>query len=109
MDSDELSDREKAAVLWAEHVTKNTARDDNGIYEKVRLEFNEQEMVDLTAIACFFNFFNRLTDSLKIPIEIQSDVDKIKSSVQLDPDKVKNYLEITLRDWPDEFPKPNPD
>ncbi len=109
MDSEELSAREKAAVLWAEHVTRNTARDENGVYEKVREQFGEQEVVDLTMIACFFNFFNRLTDSLKVPIEIQSEVDKIKSSVSLDPDKVKNYLEITLQDWPAEFPAPNPD
>ncbi len=109
MASDELSDREKAALLWAEHVTKNTAREENGVYEKVREQFSEKETVDLTLIACFFNFFNRLTDSLKIQIESKSEVEKIKSSVSLDPDNVKKYLEITLRDWPAEFPVPNPD
>jgi hypothetical protein len=95
--------------LWADHVTRNTAKEDNGVYEKVREHFTEQEMVDLTLIACFFNFFNRLTDSLQIPIEDQSDVDKIKRSVRLDPAKVKNYLETTIENWPESFPEPNPD
>jgi hypothetical protein len=95
--------------LWADHVTRNTAKEDNGVYEKVREHFTEQEMVDLTLIACFFNFFNRLTDSLQIPIEDQSDVDKIKRSVRLDPEKVKNYLETTIENWPESFPEPNPD
>lgn len=95
--------------MWADHVTRNTAKEDNGVYEKVREHFTEKEMVDLTLIACFFNFFNRLTDSLHIPIEDQSDVDKIKRSVRLDPEKVKNYLETTIENWPESFPEPNPD
>ena len=35
--------------------------------------------------------FNRVTDSLKMPIEIQSEVDKIKASVNLDPAKVADF------------------
>ncbi len=53
--------------------------------------------------------FNRLTDSLKMPVEIQSEVDKIKASVNLDPAKVKSYLETVTAQWPSSFPTPNPD
>jgi hypothetical protein len=95
--------------LWADHVTRNTAKQDNGIYEQVREHFTEQEMVDLTLISCFFNFFNRLTDSLQIPVEEQGEVDKIKRSVRLDPEKVKTYLSTTVENWPENFPEPNPD
>ena len=41
MDSSALSSREKAAVLWAEHVTRNTARERDDIFETVRKEFTE--------------------------------------------------------------------
>ena len=97
------------ALLWATHVTLNTAKEDNGVYERVKKEFDEQELVELTLICSFFNFFNRIMDSLKVPIEDQEEVDKIKSSVHLDPEKVKNYLVTTIKNWPINFPKPNPD
>ena len=109
MASPHLNAREKAAVLWAEHVTKNTARGRDDVFEIVRLQFNEAEIVDLTLICCFFNMFNRVTDSLKMPIEIQSEVDKIKASVNLDPAKVKTYLATVVATWPSSFPAPNPD
>ena len=104
-----LSPREKAAVLWAEHVTRNTARSRDDVFAEVKKQFNEAEIVDLTLVCCFFNMFNRLTDSLRMPIEVQADVDKIKSSVNLDPKKVKTYLQTVVATWPASFPQPKPD
>jgi len=95
--------------LWATHVTLNTAKEDNGIYEQVRKQFDEQEIVELTLICSFFNFFNRLMDSLKVPVEKKDEVDKIKNSVHLNPEKVKNYLATIVENWPARFPKPNSD
>ena len=63
MDSNLLSEREKAAVLWAEHVTKNTARSRDDVFERVRSIFDEQEIVELTMICGLFNFRNRYMDS----------------------------------------------
>jgi hypothetical protein len=48
-------------------------------------------------------------DSLRIPVEPQKEVDKIKSSVDLDPETVRNYLQLVLDKWPKEFPKVHPD
>ena len=109
MDSDELSAREKSAVLWAEHVTRNTARARDDVFEKVREHFSEEELIELTMMSAYFNFFNRITDSLKIPLEVQKEVDLIRRSVVLDPGKVKRYIESLVRDWPDEIPGPNRD
>ncbi|HIF60435.1 MAG TPA: hypothetical protein EYQ26_13230 [Rhodospirillales bacterium] len=95
--------------MWATHVTLNTAKEDNDIYEQVRKQFDEQEIVELTLICSFFNFFNRLMDSLKVPVEKKDEVDKIKNSVHLNPEKVKNYLATIVENWPARFPKPNPD
>ena len=109
MDSPLLSDREKAAVLWAEHVTKNTARFRDDVFEAVREFFSESEVVELTMITAYFNMNNRFMDSLKIPLEHQDSVNKIKGTGSLDPEKVRQYLQTILDNWPERFPKPNPD
>ena len=97
------------AILWAEHTTLNTAKEDNGVFEKVREEFSEEEIIELTLMSGFFNLFNRFMDSLQIPLESQGEVDKIKRSVQLDPIKVHNYLKSVVKEWPSDIPGPNSD
>jgi len=97
------------AILWAEHVTLNTAKEENGVFERVREEFSEEEVIELTLMSGFFNLFNRLTDSLHIPVENQDEVDKIKRSVHLDPEKVQTYLGMLVNDWPQDVPGPNAD
>ena len=96
-------------MLWAEHVTRNTARDRDDVFEVVRAQFTDAEIVELTLISGFFNLFNRVMDSLKIPVEVQSEVDKIQRSLHLDPDKVRTYLQTLLDNWPETFPSPHPD
>ena len=97
------------AILWAEHVTLNTAKEDNGVFERVREQFTQEEVIELTLMSGFFNLFNRLTDSLHIPVEPQDEVDKIKRSVHLDPNKVQNYLSMLVDNWPRHVNGPNPD
>ena len=48
--------------------------------------------------------FNRLMDSLSIPVEIPKEVDKIQRSLNLDPDKVLTYFETVAETWPETFP-----
>jgi len=97
------------AILWAEHITLNTAKEENGVFEKVREEFSEEEIIELTLMSGLFNLFNRLMDSLKIPLESQDEVDKIRRSVQLDPNKVQDYLKTIVDTWPSDVPGPNAD
>ena len=106
MDTNCLNPREKAAVLWAEHVTKNTARDRDDIFEIIKKEYNESEIVELTAISCLFNLVNRFQDSLQVQLEDVDEVNKIKKSVQVDTDKLKSYVSEIIDDWPKEFPEP---
>ena len=109
MESEALSPREKAAVLWAEHVTKNTARARDDVFERVRSEFSEEEIIELTLMSAYFNFFNRITDSLGVPVEVKDEVDLIKGSVHLDPETVKRYIESLIAEWPAKIPDPAPD
>lgn len=108
MDSNSLTAREKAAVLWAEHVTLNTARSRDDVYEEVRRHFSEAEIVELTLVCGLFNMFNRFMDSLHIPLELPDEIDLIKRSVTLDPAKVKTYLRWLADVWPESISQTGP-
>jgi hypothetical protein len=93
-------------VSWAEHVTRNSARARDDVYAELCKHFNQAEIVELTLMSAFFNMFNRFMDSLRIPVEEQGEVDKIKRSLMLDPGKVRAYLQTVLDNWPESFPDP---
>ncbi len=91
-------------MLWAEHVARNTARDRDDIAAEVKPHFSDAEFVELTAVCGLFGQSNRFQDSMRLPIEEQHEVDKIKTSVRADPVKLKAYLQRILDHWPAVFP-----
>ena len=91
-------------MLWAEHVAKNTARDRDDIADEVKPHFSTAEFVELTAVCGLFGQSNRFQDSMRLPIEEQHEVDKIKTSVRTDPARLKAYIERVLEYWPRDFP-----
>lgn len=106
MDSPLLTPKEKATVLWAEHVTRNTAKLRDDIAEEVQRHFTDAEFVELTFVISYFNMRNRYHDSLKLPndeIDIIEDVGRLRP----DPAKLKAFLQEVLDNWPDAFPEPN--
>ncbi len=105
MDSPLLTPRERAAVLWAEHVTLNTAKFRDDVAEEVQKLFTDAEFVELTFVASYFNMRNRYHDSLKLPLD-EAAVAKDTSRLRPDPDKLKAYLQNILDNWPDSFPEP---
>ncbi len=107
MTSPHLNPRERAAVLWAEHFTRNTARDHPEVFDEVRKVFSDGEIVELSLMSGKQGMMNRFMDSFQIPIEEQSEVNKIKKSVRADPGKLKAYLETVTKNWPDSFPEPD--
>src|SRR3954452_16209110 len=48
MNSPDLDDRQKAALRWAEAVTKMTARDDDAAFAAITKHFSEKQNVELT-------------------------------------------------------------
>lgn len=93
-------------MCWAEHVTRNTARARDDVYAELCKHYSQAEIVELTLMSAFFNMFNRFMDALRIPVEAQGEVDKIKRSLMLDPEKVRTYLQTVLENWPGSFPDP---
>ena len=101
--SDLFDARECAAIEWAEHMTRNTAASRDDVYDRVAAQYSEAEIVELTLICSMFNMINRFNDSLKLTIEDQSEVNKIRGSVHIDPGNIKTYLRWLADNWPDDF------
>ena len=63
-----FSDRERAALEWAESVTLvGDSQVPDEIYERVRQHFSEDELVALTFALVAINGWNRLAVSFRIP------------------------------------------
>ena len=99
-----FSEKERSVLLWAEHVTLNTARERDDVFEEVKKHFTDSEIVELTMVITYFNMRNKFNDALGIPIETQEEIDRNKIR-RKNPDDLKAYLEALLADWPDEFPE----
>lgn len=104
MESDLLTPREKAAVLWAEHVTLNTAKHRDDVYNEVAAVFSEAEIVELTTLCAFRNMRNRMHDSLHLDMDPEMGADAVGAGSQVSPDALKQYLQLLLDNWPAEFP-----
>jgi AhpD family alkylhydroperoxidase len=61
-----FSTRERAALAWAESMTLlNEGRVPDEVYEEVRKEFSEEEVIDLTLAAAAINSWNRINIALR--------------------------------------------
>ena len=69
MSSPDLDARQKAAVRWAEAVTKMTARDDDDAFAAMRAHFTEKQIVELTVFCGMWNYSNRLCEALHVDLE----------------------------------------
>jgi alkylhydroperoxidase family enzyme len=64
-----FSERERAAIRWADRVARRLARRDKPAYEAVRAVFTEVELVELTLLASLGAMADRLTNALRIAPE----------------------------------------
>jgi AhpD family alkylhydroperoxidase len=58
------TERERAALAWAEAVTKTEIPDE--VYSDARDQFSEEEMIDLTMVVITINSFNRINIAFRI-------------------------------------------
>jgi len=63
-----FSERERAALLWTEALTKLSEHGvSDTLYEQCREHLSEQELSDLTFAVCVINTWNRLNIAFKTP------------------------------------------
>ena len=67
--SDLFDEREKAAIAWAEAVTRNTAKSDKALWETMKSLFSDAEIVEITMASAMFNMINRLNDTFWTELE----------------------------------------
>jgi alkylhydroperoxidase family enzyme len=60
------SPRERAALLYAEQVTRDAKEVSDEMFAELKKHFDEGQIIELTAAIGLFNFFNRFNDALLI-------------------------------------------
>ena len=104
MTSPVLNPRERAACLWAEHFTRNTARENPGVLDEVKRHFTDGEIVEMSLMSGKQGMMNRFMDSFGIPIEDEGEVNKIKKSVRGNPGQDEGLSAVAHRQLAREFP-----
>jgi alkylhydroperoxidase family enzyme len=62
----DFSPQEKAALRFAERMTRDAHTVDDELWSELRKYFDEGQMVELAAAVGLFNYFNRFNDSLRM-------------------------------------------
>ena len=94
--SDYFSPAEKAAIHWAECLTERTYKRHPEAMAQLKLYFYDAQIVEVTMISGFFNFWNRFTDALEIDIESSDSVGNIQRSKTVD---VEDYIKYMRDCW----------
>ena len=100
LNSELFSNEEKAAMRWAEVMTEKLYQgkpgsppQDGPAFEELQKYYNEAQIVEISMVSGFFNFWNRFTDSLNIDIEDNPVMNLFRRSVSVDPDDYKAYMQ----------------
>jgi alkylhydroperoxidase family enzyme len=67
--SDAYTEKEKIVIAWAEAMTKNEAKRDKGLWEKMRQHFTDAEIVEISLASAMFDMINRLNDTFWTELE----------------------------------------
>jgi alkylhydroperoxidase family enzyme len=58
------TDAEKAALAYAKQLTLDVHAVDDALFARLRSHYDEGEIVEISAMAGLFNYFNRVNDAL---------------------------------------------
>jgi alkylhydroperoxidase family enzyme len=61
-----FSDAEKAALAYAKQLTLDAHGVDDALFARLRAHYDEGEIVEISAMAGLFNYFNRVNDALQM-------------------------------------------
>jgi AhpD family alkylhydroperoxidase len=86
---------EKAAIAWAECLTLRTYRQKPEVMAELKRNYSNEQIVEITMVSGYFNFWNRFTDSLQVDIEATEQVGLIGKSKKIEPNDYLNYMQST--------------
>ena len=61
-----FDEKEKAALAYAKQLTIDAHSVDDAMFERLRQHYDEGEIVEISAMAGLFNYFNRVNDALQM-------------------------------------------
>ena len=61
-----FTDAEKAALAYAQQLTLDAHGVDDALFARLREHFDDGEIVEISAMAGMFNYFNRVNDALRM-------------------------------------------
>ncbi|HWS71166.1 MAG TPA: carboxymuconolactone decarboxylase family protein, partial [Thermoanaerobaculia bacterium] len=64
-ESGPFSEAEKVALAYAKQLTLDAHRIDDALFARLREHYDEGEVIELSAMAGLFNYFNRVNDALQ--------------------------------------------
>jgi uncharacterized peroxidase-related enzyme len=100
--SDLFAADETAAIAWAECLTLRTYRQKPEVMEELKKHFSHEQIVEITMVSGFFNFWNRFTDGLQVDIEAKEQVALIRKSKKIE---LNDYLTYMQSAWWNEDPQ----
>lgn len=68
-DSDRFSEREKAAIGWADVVSHLRAKENEEAFEAMRRHFSTRQIVELTFLCGMWNLSGRVAEALHLVVE----------------------------------------
>jgi alkylhydroperoxidase family enzyme len=61
-----FEEKEKAALAYAKQLTLDAHKIDDALFARLRQQYDEGEIVEISAMAGMFNYFNRVNDALRM-------------------------------------------
>ena len=87
-----FSERDRAAIAWAEAMTNNTAQRNAEAWQNMKEHFSDPEIVEISMAAAMFNMINRLNDSFQTELETTEYNQKQWNAVEgLSIDEIEAY------------------
>lgn len=90
--SDLFTDADKAAITWAECLTERNYHRDKSAMTELKAHFNDIQVLEITMVSGFFNFWNRFNDAMELDIEDADNMNRFKKSTVLDPADYVAYM-----------------
>jgi len=73
-------------------LTEKTYRENPDAMDDLKRHFNEAQIVEITMVSGFFNFWNRFTDGLQVDIEEDKVMSLFTKSTKIDPADYLAYM-----------------
>lgn len=64
-----LTAPEQLALAYADSLTRGIHDVSDADFAKTRAAYNDAQLVELTMVVCFFNYFTRMSEALGLPVE----------------------------------------